>query len=68
MIAIQDLVMLDNGLLLSCAYDGKIKCWRYNQDYLYGEVYKENMELKAKSEEMARGAKQFRDNSDVIMI
>ena len=31
-------------------------------------LYKENMELKAKSEEMARGAKQFRDNSDVIMI
>lgn len=27
---IQDLVTLDNGLILSCAYDGKIICWRYD--------------------------------------
>ena len=32
-LAVQDLVILEkNGLLLSCGYDGKIICWRYNYD------------------------------------
>lgn len=32
------------------------------------QLYRQNLELKAKNDEMARGAKQFQDNSDVIMI
>ena len=32
---VQDLVILEkNGLLLSCGYDGKIICWRYNYDQI----------------------------------
>jgi len=27
--AIQDMTILKNGLLISCAYDGKIICWQY---------------------------------------
>ena len=42
LIAIQDLKILDNGLLLSCAYDGKIICWHYNEDVKFGEIIKEN--------------------------
>ena len=32
------------------------------------QLYKETMALKAKNDEIERGAKQFKDNSDVIMI
>ena len=28
-LAVQDLLMLENGILLSCAYDKKVKVWRY---------------------------------------
>ena len=28
-LAIQDLLLLENGILLSCAYDKKVKVWRY---------------------------------------
>ena len=45
-IAIQDLLRLDNGLLLSCAYDGKIICWHYNEDRKFGEIIKENQQLR----------------------
>ena len=37
---------LDNGLLLSCAYDGKIICWHYNEDTKFGEIVKENQQLR----------------------
>lgn len=43
---IQDLLRLDNGLLLSCAYDGKIICWHYNEDTKFGEIVKENQQLR----------------------
>ena len=46
LIAIQDLKILDNGLLLSCAYDGKIICWHYNEDVKFGEIIKENQQLR----------------------
>ena len=42
----QDLKILDNGLLLSCAYDGKIICWHYNEDIKHGEILKENQQLR----------------------
>ena len=45
-IAVQDLKILDNGLLLSCAYDGKIICWHYNEDIKHGEILKENQQLR----------------------
>ena len=45
-VAIQDLTVLDNGLLLSCAYDGKIICWRYSDDVIHGQVVKENQQLR----------------------
>lgn len=32
------------------------------------QLYRQTMALKAKNDEMERGAKQFKDNSDVIMI
>lgn len=44
--AIQDLKRLDNGLLLSCAYDGKVICWHYNEDVKFGEFVKENQQLR----------------------
>ena len=40
------MLRLDNGLLLSCAYDGKIICWHYNEDKQYGEIVKENQQLR----------------------
>lgn len=40
--AIQDLTCLNNGLLISCAYDGKIICWHVRDDRVYDEVHKEN--------------------------
>ena len=40
--AIQDLICLDNGLLLSCAYDGQIKCWNYRLDQELEPIVKEN--------------------------
>lgn len=46
LIAIQDLKRLDNGLLLSCAYDGKVICWHYNEDVKFGEFVKENQQLR----------------------
>ena len=46
-VAIQDLVFLkESGLLLSCAYDGKIICWRYHHDVEHGRVIKENQQLR----------------------
>ena len=45
-VAIQDLKMLDNGLLLSCAYHGKIKCWRYNTGELFDEISKDGQQLR----------------------
>ena len=38
--------MLGNGLLLSCAYDGYIKCWRTWDDALHGQIFKENQQLR----------------------
>ena len=37
---------LDNGLLLSCAYDQKVICWHYNEDCKYGEIVKEGHQLR----------------------
>ena len=46
-IAIQDLVFLkESGLLLSCAYDGKIISWRYADDVEHGRFIKENQQLR----------------------
>ena len=42
---VQDLIMLDNGLLLSCSYDKKIKAWIYQKNELYTEITK-NEELR----------------------
>ena len=33
-------------MLLSCAYDGKISCWRYDEDLKHGEIVKLNQELR----------------------
>ena len=38
--------MLDNGMLLSCAYDGKIKCWKYQNNELHDEIVKQGQELR----------------------
>ena len=46
MTAIQDLICLDNGLLLSCAYDGRIICWNYRYDVAYIPIVKENQQLR----------------------
>ena len=31
---------------MSCAYDGKIICWRYDEDLKHGEIVKPNQELR----------------------
>lgn len=31
---------------MSCAYDGKIICWRYDEDLKHGEIAKPNQELR----------------------
>ena len=46
-VAIQDLLLLDNGgLLMSCAYDGKIICWKYDEDRQFDMIVKPNQELR----------------------
>ena len=45
-VPIQDLLLLDNGMLLSCAYDGKIKCWKYQNNELHDEIVKQGQELR----------------------
>ena len=32
--------------MLSCAYDGKVICWHYNEDVKFGEFVKENQQLR----------------------
>lgn len=43
---IQDLTCLDNGLLISCAYDGKVICWRYRSDVEHDRFEKVNQQLR----------------------
>ena len=42
---VQDLIRFDNGLLLSCSYDKKIKAWIYHEEVQYTEILK-NEELR----------------------
>ena len=42
---VQDLILFDNGLLLSCSYDKKIKAWIYQKEELFCEILK-NEELR----------------------
>ena len=58
---------LDNGLLLSCSFDGKIICWRYSDDVVHGEVVKEGQQLRCLGAVTEQGTLLVGTNSFTIL-